>query len=202
MIKKALFFIFLSCFAVNPMYNLVKAQQTDLKFGFINTQKLIADSKAGKAGNKTMQDLVDKHKKAIDEKGAEIKTAESELEKQYKTITEQARTEKEETINKQRKELDRMKEDAQAEVSAKEKSMLNDILGDVGGVIQQIGKDENFTVIFGMEGPSILYADPVLDITDKVVKKYDDSQKSDTTKKSDETDKSSSDSKKAGKSKN
>ncbi len=149
------------------------AIRAEVKIGFVNPQKIIEDSVAGKAAYASLKQVQESHRQVIEGKKAEIDGAEEELQKQYFTLSESARAEKEEAIRKAKTDFKRMLEDADGDLSVKEKSYLEKIDKEVMQLINKIAKDEGYSIILGMNGPSVLYADPGLDLTDKVVKAYD-----------------------------
>jgi outer membrane protein len=145
----------------------------EMKIGFVNAQRIIDESQAGKEAYQKLKDLQEQHRQAVEAKKAEIDKAEEELKKQYLTLSESARAEKEEALRKAKKEFKRMLEDADADMSAKEKQYLEKIDKEVMAIIHKIGKEEGFSLILGNAGPSILYANPALDLTDRIIKLYD-----------------------------
>ncbi len=66
--------------------------------------------------------------------------------------------------------LQRALSDYQQDLRAKENEMMADILKDLEGVVNEVGKSENFTII--LERSQILYSDQAVDITTKVIEAY------------------------------
>lgn len=145
------------------------------KIAFIHTQKVILETKAGKDGYAELEQLVELHKQKMQAKEAEIKAAEEELAKQGKMLSESARTEKRENLQKLYKSYSRLKEDAKAEVSAREKALLDKIIDQLAKVIEKVGKDNGYTMILDAEGPSVLFSDTAFNISELVVKEFDKS---------------------------
>ncbi len=148
----------------------------NLKIGFVNAQRIIEESKAGKQAYSQLKVLQDEHKKKVEAKKAEIDNADEELKKQYSTLAENARVQKEEDIRKAKTDFKRMLEDADSDMAAKEKSYLEKIDKEVMEIIQKLGKEESYSILLSNSGPSILYIDPSMDITEKVIKLYDSAQ--------------------------
>ena len=145
----------------------------ELKIGYVNAQRIIEESKAGKQAYQKLKELQDEHKSKVEAKKSDIESKEEELRKQYMTLSESAKMEKEENLRKEKKEFKRMLEDADTEIGAREKSYLEKIDKEVMEVIDKVGKEEGYTVILGQVGSLILYANPTIDLTDKVIQKYD-----------------------------
>lgn len=144
-----------------------------VKIGFIRTQRVILETKAGKEGYATLQNLVDQHRQKMTEKENEIKKMEDELAKQSQMLTDQARLEQRERLQRAVLDLNRMKEDAQTEIGNREKLLLDRIIDQLAGVIEKIGQEQGFTVILDADGPSVLYSDKAFDISSQVIAEFD-----------------------------
>ncbi len=145
----------------------------DLKIGFIRTQKVILETKAGKEGYASLEGLVEQHRVTMQTKEDEIKKMEEELSTQGKMLSEQARLEKRELLQKAYKDYSRMKEDAKTEIGAREKALLDKIIDQLAKVIEKIGKEQGYTIILDAEGPSVLYSTEALDISTLIVTEFD-----------------------------
>ncbi|MCD4655366.1 OmpH family outer membrane protein [bacterium] len=143
------------------------------KIGFIQTQKVILETKAGKEGYVTLEKLVEELKQRMQSKESSIKAMEEELAKQGKMLSDDARLEKREELQKAYKDYSRMKEDAKVEIGNREKALLDKIIEQLAAVIEQVGKNEGYTLILDAEGPSVLFADSAQDISPLIVKEFD-----------------------------
>jgi outer membrane protein len=63
-------------------------------------------------------------------------------------------------------------QDSQADVKKKESELTENILKEVQDMIQKIGEDEGYTMIF--ERGMVIYSNKGIDLTDIVLKKFDD----------------------------
>jgi outer membrane protein len=147
-----------------------------LKIGVVDAQRIIEESKAGKAAYQQLKELQEQHKQSVEAKKVEIDKSEQELQKQYATLSETAKAEKEETLKKAKTDFKRMLEDADNDINNKEKAFLEKIDKEVMEIIKKLGKDEGFTLIMSKAGSSILYTNNEMDLTEKVVKLYDQKQ--------------------------
>src|SRR6266545_1524204 len=55
--------------------------------------------------------------------------------------------------------------------------LLAKVLQDLGGLVQKVGKDKGFTMILERQRSGVLYAAPESDVTDDVLKAYDEETK-------------------------
>lgn len=151
--------------------------ENSTKIGFIRTQRVILETKAGKEGYTALQNLVDQRRQEMTEKENEIKKMEDDLSKQSQMLTDEARLEQRERLQRAVLDLNRMKEDAQTEIGNREKLLLDRIIDQLAEVIEKIGKEQGFTIILDADGPSVLYSNQALDISSQVIAEFDKAYK-------------------------
>ncbi|HPQ40446.1 MAG TPA: OmpH family outer membrane protein [bacterium] len=149
----------------------VSAQE--LKIAFIHTQKVILETKAGKEGYSKLEQIVEEYRQQMQAQEDTIKALEEELAKQGKMLSDEARLEKREELQRAYKEYSRLKEDAKAEVANREKALLDKIIDQLADVINRVAKEQGYTMILDAEGPSVLYADDSKDISSLIVQEFD-----------------------------
>jgi outer membrane protein len=147
-----------------------------MKIGIVNAQQIIEESKSGKAAYQQLKELQDQHRKTVEAKKAEIDKSEEDLQKQYLTLSESAKVEKEETLKRAKTDFKRMLEDADNDINNREKAFLEKIDKEVMEIIKKVGKDEGYTLIMGKAGSAILYSGQELDLTQKIIQLYDQKQ--------------------------
>jgi outer membrane protein len=105
------------------------------------------------------------------------------LERQGATITAEARAEKEKQYQTKLRDYQRAYSDYQAELQQKDMELTQGILREIEEVIKALGEKEKFTIIFEKNQAGILFATPAIDITDKVIKQYNEMTKRQAPKK-------------------
>ena len=68
----------------------------------------------------------------------------------------------------------RLVDDLQGTLQKKEEAMLAKVLQDVGGLIQKVGKEKGYALVLERQRSSILYASAEADLTDEVIRAFDD----------------------------
>ncbi len=116
--------------------------------------------KKGKAWDETLQ-----------KKAAEFKAFKESLEKKAGMLSEQARKEKEREYQQKARELERMSEDAKAEMQQMNKESATRFNKSLMTVVKKLGQEEKYTLI--LEATIIPYASKEIDITDHVLKAFD-----------------------------
>jgi outer membrane protein len=144
----------------------------ETKIGVVNLERAMNESQRGLKAKKEMDALKAEKEKGIEKKKEEIKKIESDLEKQGKVLSDEKRREKESKLQKEYKDLERMAADARDELQRKKAEMANRLLTDLLDIIRKVGEEEKYLLI--LEQQSVLYTPKAVDLSDKVIKKYND----------------------------
>ncbi len=153
------------------------ALAADLKIAYVDIQKAVNDSNAGKDAKKAITKDVEKFQRLVADKQKELQTLKESLDKQVLMLTPDARANKEKEYQNKLREFQRWGEDAQNEVNQKRMEMERNISAALMKVIQKIGADEGYMVILEKNESIVLYASKSIDITDRVIKAYDAQKK-------------------------
>lgn len=145
-----------------------------LKVGFIDLQRVLLESEAGKKAKVDLEALEKSKKTGIDEKVKAVNKIEEELGKQGSVLSADARKAKEEEMERHQRDIQRLVADARAELQKKETELTDAILKDISEVVDSYLKEEGYTIIFRSE--VILAARKELDLTDAILKKFNESQ--------------------------
>ena len=106
-------------------------------------------------------------------KRQELEKLRDELEKKGSLMTAEARREKQDVFERKRRDAARQMDDFQKELEKKEQALLQRVLQELSGVIERVGKDRGFYLIVEKRGASVLYASAEADLTDEVIRAYD-----------------------------
>jgi len=147
-----------------------------IKFGAIDIQKVLNESEAGKKAKSDLESLIKTKQSSIDEKGKAIEKLKGDIEKQASVLSAEARKSREDELEKNLREYQRIVQDSQAEIKKKEGEFTDTILKEIRDLVEKIGEDEGYTLI--IERGMVLYSNKGIDITDNVLKKYDALKKS------------------------
>ena len=149
----------------------------ELKVAYVDIQKAVNESNAGKEAKKAITKDVEKFQHLVADKQKELQTLKESLDKQALMLTPDARANKEKEYQNKLREFQRWGEDTQNEVNQKRMEMERNISVALIKVIQKIGADEGYTVILEKNESIVLYASKTIDITDRVIKAYDTQKK-------------------------
>jgi len=143
------------------------------RIAYIDVQRVLARSSAGVAAREQLEREKSVMQKEMDGKRQELEKLRDELEKKGPLLTADVRRDKQEAFERKRRDAARMMDDFQKELEKKEQTLLQRVLQELSGVIDKVGKDKGYYMILEKRGASVLYASPDSDLTDEVIRAYD-----------------------------
>ncbi|MBI3815895.1 MAG: OmpH family outer membrane protein [Nitrospinae bacterium] len=147
-----------------------------LKIGYVDLQKALNQSSIGKTALEKLKKDIEKENSILKEREEDVKKLEEELTKQGFMMKESERERKTEEFRRKGRDLDRYKEDTKRDIMMREREMTARIVSELIKLAQKIGQEEGFTIIME-KGDTVLYAADNVDLTDKLVKRYDEQKK-------------------------
>jgi outer membrane protein len=143
------------------------------RMGYVDIQRILARSAAGAAAREQIERDKAAMQKDLDGKQAEMTKLEDELSKKGLLLSADARKEKQETLERKRRDFRRLVDDYQRDLDKRERELLQKVLQDLTGVIERYGKQKGFQIIFEKRSAGVVYGAAELDLTDEIVKVYD-----------------------------
>ena len=153
------------------------------RVGFVDIQRVLARSSAGVAAREQLEKEKAAMQKQVDSQRTEIEKLREEIEKKGQLLSADARREKQEQLERKVRDARRLVDDLQGTLQKKEEALLAKVLQDVSGLIQKVGKDKGYALVLERQRSSVLYASPDADLTDDVLRAYDDETKKGAGKK-------------------
>lgn len=152
-----------------------KAQGTAaVKVAYVDLQKVMMESEKGKEAKRSLTDEAEKLKKTLNQKQDEIQKLKDTIERQGATMTPEARADKEKQYQTKLKDYQRIASDYQTELQQKDMEFTTKILKELEDIIRVMGETDKYTLILEKSQAGILFATPSIDITDRVISRYDD----------------------------
>jgi outer membrane protein len=151
------------------------ASQATVRIGVVDIQEVLNKSQKGLAVKQKLDQERATRQKDLDAKQQEVMKLQAEFEKQAPLLSEQAKREKSEAIQRRTRDTVRIAEDANRDFDKRVREAEMDVTREILGVVQEYGKDQGFTLIF--EHSMVVFGSPAVDVTSEVIKRYDSKQK-------------------------
>ncbi|MEI6305470.1 MAG: OmpH family outer membrane protein [Deltaproteobacteria bacterium] len=147
----------------------------DIKMGYIEMQRALNSSEAGKEAKEQLAARLKNYQDQINVKQDELKRLKDDLEKQGMLLSDSARANKEKDYQQKLKEFQRFTKDAQDELQQRDEEFTRKILEGMEKVIQDYGRKNGYTFIF-VKNESMLFMDEKADLTNEVLKLFNASR--------------------------
>jgi outer membrane protein len=145
----------------------------DSKIGFVNSQKILNDApQAAKAKKKIEKDF-EKRDQDLQRIAKQLQGMQENLDKNSVTMAESERRTKEREFGELNRDFQRKQREFREDLSQRQNEEMASIFERVNKIIKQIAEAEKYDVIF----QEAVYANPRIDITEKVIKALGDGTK-------------------------
>jgi Skp family chaperone for outer membrane proteins len=142
------------------------------RYAIVDVQKIANESKEGQVASKKVQDLQQKKVNEIQEKNKTLEANRTKLSTSGGVMSEEARNALSKEVERQQVELQRLQQDAQAEVQDFTNNVQMDFQRKLMPVIEAYCLEKNLLLLFGADA-GFVWADSGLDVTVEVIKRFD-----------------------------
>jgi outer membrane protein len=143
------------------------------KIGFVNSQKILNDAPQAARAKKKIEKDFEKRDQDLQRIAKQLQTMQENLDKNSVTMSESERRNKEREFGELNRDFQRKQREFREDLSQRQNEEMAAIFERVNKVIKQIAETEKYDIIF----QEAVYANPRIDITDKVIKALGDGAK-------------------------
>jgi outer membrane protein len=143
------------------------------KVAFINVQRIANESAEGRAATTRVKALNDKKVAELSERQKSLAANQEKLQKGGSVMSDSARGQLEKDIERLQVEIQRFTQDAQAEVQELQNELQNDFQKKLLPVIDAVSQERGLLMVFSVADAGVVWANPGLDITADVIKRFD-----------------------------
>jgi outer membrane protein len=147
--------------------------QQGSKIAAINSQEVLEKSVEGKKVIARLQEQDKKNQATLAKADDEIRNLETKLNTQRLTLSEEALMQISSDLDKKRKDRTRLAEDALRDIQELQQRLYLKLQNELLPIIESIGKEKGYDLIFDLGKSGAVYFNPAVDITDEVIKRYD-----------------------------
>jgi outer membrane protein len=142
------------------------------KIGYVDLQRALNESEAGKKAKEDFKVQVDKLQAQLKRQKDEIDSLKEQLEKKSAVMKEDQRANLEDEYRRKLRDFERNYKDSQADLQKKDNELTGAIIKDLQEVIRDYGEREGYTLILEATSSAVLYGTKSADLTDDVMKLY------------------------------
>lgn len=148
------------------------AATQNIRIGVINVERLVQESALGKEAFARVKRLNDVKKEEGEKLSKELRDMEQKLADQGSAMADDKRDALQKSYQEKAISFKRFQDDANRELEASQKKELGELERRVFPVINQVGKEKGYTLIFNKFQSGLVYADESIDVTDDVLKVF------------------------------
>jgi outer membrane protein len=148
-----------------------------IRVGVVDLQRCLQESKEGQKVTQILKKKKEVLQRQLDTRQKELFDLRKDLEKQAMMLSMNAQEDKRRTIERKTRELEYFFKDLNEEMIRAQEKEKQRILNELGKVIEKIGSGEGFILIMEKRAGGVLYRAESLDITEKVIRAYDQVKK-------------------------
>ncbi|MDR1708633.1 MAG: OmpH family outer membrane protein [Candidatus Accumulibacter sp.] len=147
-----------------PAANVAAADS--VKIGYVNTQRIFRDAPAAVKAAKKIESEFSRRDQELQNIAKQLQTMQENLEKNAVTMNETDRRAKERELNDLSREFQRKQREFREDLNLRQNEENAAIIDKANKAIRELAESENFDLIV----QDVVWANPRLDITDKIIK--------------------------------
>jgi len=142
----------------------------------IDVNKVLSSSTAGKVAAAKLKQLQEDKMARAQKLDEEIKTLDNDINTKKISLSEEKLTDMAKQLSDKKIAMQRFAQDADRELQEAQARVMADLNQKIMPVVDQIGKEMGLAAIFNKFESGLIYASEAIDITDVVIKRFNDAQ--------------------------
>ena len=161
----------LSLLAV-ALIGISQAAVADTKIGFVNSDRVMREAAPAVRAQQRLEKEFEKRDEELQRMAKDLKAMPENLERDGATMTESDRRNKERAVNDINRDFQRKQREFREDLNQRRNEELASVLDKANRSVKDIAEKENYDIIF----QEAVFANPRIDITDKVIKALSDAK--------------------------
>ncbi len=141
------------------------------KVAFVNIPRIATESAEGKASNGRVVALREKKLAELTAKNKQVETAQQKL-NSGGLLSDEARAVTQKEIDRLNVEIQRMQQDAEAEMQELQQQLQLDFQRKLSPIIQQLALEKSLHMMLSTDA-GLVWAEPALDLTSEIIRRFD-----------------------------
>lgn len=148
------------------------AHAEDVKFGYVDMQRALLEVNEGKQAKAQLEKMKKARQGDLDAKQAELRKMQKDLEAQKAFMKADIKRAKEQEFGKKLQELQMTYAKLQKELAREEAKLTQKIFAQMSRILSKMGKSGKYTMIFEKTESSLLWAEPHLELTNELIRRF------------------------------
>jgi outer membrane protein len=157
------------------------AQTAPARVAVIDVQRVLTTSTAGKAAYDRLKKLQDDRMTRAQKMQEEMTALNNDINTKKLTLSEEKLADLQKQLADKQVALQRFGQDADKEITESRDRALQELEGKIKPVIDSLGKEMGLAAIFNKFESGLVYASDAIDITDTVIKRFNEATTTEAT---------------------
>jgi len=146
-------------------------QGSQIKLAYISSNEIISQAPGAAEAQATFEREMAGWNAQVEAMGDSLQQMISQYDQQQVMLSPEARTERQQAITQKRLEFQQRTANLEQVAQRRQQELLQPIYEAVGGVLETLRTEEQYTMIFDADAGGLIAADTTLDITDRVLER-------------------------------
>lgn len=141
--------------------------------GYVDMRKVMNESKAGKRDTAVLEKLAKEKQAALQKEDQKLQALQQDFQKNAMILTDQQKQEKQKDFQGKVEAFKKMQADAQQDFGKRQAELTNKAIAEIKLLVVDLAREQKLAFVFEMAEIAVLHAEPGMDLTPKVIEKYD-----------------------------
>jgi outer membrane protein len=143
------------------------------RMALVDLQRVLLETSQGKAAKKELEQAVAKSTARLERKSADLHKSYEDLQAKAAMLSETELMRRQQELMATEQELQQLYTEAQDDLAKKEGMLMDKIYKNAAAIVKAMAAEESIEIVLIRSELTVLYANPQLDITNKVIVAYD-----------------------------
>ena len=144
----------------------------ETKIGFVNSDRVMREAAPAVRAQQRLEKEFEKRDQELQRITRDLKSMQEDLERNGPTMGDSDRRNKERSFNELNRDFQRKQREFREDLNQRRNEELASVLDKANRTVKELAEQENYDIIF----QEAVYANPRIDITDKVIKTLSDAK--------------------------
>lgn len=145
--------------------------------GYVNLRTVLLESKVGKRNKAELDKLIKQKESTLAAEQSKLQSIQQAFQKDQLLMTDAQKQEKQKEFQDKAEAYQNMVNEAKQSVNKQDSEFANKSLADIKSVTAALAKEMKLSIVFDASELSVLYAEDGMDLTQKVIERYDTKMK-------------------------
>jgi outer membrane protein len=155
------------------LFNHVAVAADQTAIGYVDVRKVLLESKLGKKNKAEFEKLIKNKESALAKEEEKLKAMQEAFQKDQLMMTDDQKQAKQNAFKEKADAYQKMVREAKQEISKKDNEYTSRALTEIRAIVADLAKEMKLSLVLEASESGLLYAEQSMDLTPKVMEKYD-----------------------------